>query len=83
MNGKVLSAVVAFFVALLVLLSCLFTVKQGQMSVKLHFGKLVKDDSGKVIQYQPGLHVMIPIVNTIKTNHFIIIANTVIIKIKI
>jgi Membrane protease subunits, stomatin/prohibitin homologs len=37
------------------------------MSVKLHFGKLVKDDSGKVIQYQPGLHVMIPIVNTIKT----------------
>lgn len=67
MKAKILPTLIGLLVLLVLASLCLFTVKQGQMSVKLHFGKLVKDDKGQVIQYQPGLHAMIPIVNEIKT----------------
>ncbi len=67
MNQRVIPWVLFAVILLILALSSLYTVKQGTMAVKLHWGKLVKDENGQVVQYQPGLHAMIPIVNSIKT----------------
>ena len=67
MKTRLMPLMILILVLLILLMSCLYTVQQGQMAVKLHWGKLVKNSDGMVVQYQPGLHAMIPVVNSIKT----------------
>ena len=43
-----------------------FTVKQGNEAVILKLGELNKNSSGQVIEYKPGIHFKIPILDTIK-----------------
>lgn len=52
-------------IAVIVTLSSKFIVKQGTESVVLRLGELVKKD-GKVIEYEPGIHVKIPFLDTVK-----------------
>lgn len=39
--------------------------KQGTESVVLRLGELVKKN-GKVIEYEPGIHIKIPFLDTVK-----------------
>ncbi|WP_150466200.1 protease modulator HflC [Francisella sp. SYW-9] len=52
-------------IAVIVTLSSKFIVKQGTESVVLRLGELVKKD-GKVIEYEPGIHIKIPFLDTVK-----------------
>jgi len=66
MKTRIIPLSILGVILLIIVSMCLYTVQQGQMAVKLHWGKLVKAKDGTVIQYQPGLHAMIPVVNSIK-----------------
>ena len=60
------------FLVLAVILSVLilstkFIVTQGNEAVLLRLGELVKDKSGKVEEFEPGIHVKIPFFDTVKT----------------
>ena len=47
-------------------LSTKFIVKQGTESVLLRLGELVKDKNGNVTEYEPGIHIKIPFLDTVK-----------------
>ena len=51
----------------IVVLSTKFIVVQGNESVLLRLGELVKDKNGKVEEFEPGIHVKIPFLDTVKT----------------
>ena len=65
---KILFAVIVF--AIIIISSCLFTVQEGQEGLVLRLGKLVtlKTSQGEkhALQYVPGLHFKLPIIDTIK-----------------
>lgn len=50
----------------IVVLSTKFIVKQGSEAVILRLGELVKDKDGKAVEYEPGLHIKIPFIDTVK-----------------
>lgn len=63
---KVISIIV---IVLLLMLSCFFTIQQGQAALVLRLGKLIKgnslqDASGKI--YSPGLHVKLPLLDSVR-----------------
>jgi len=59
------SGIVALFLLLLVGLSCVYTIQEGQHGVLLRLGKLVQDHkTGQVNIYNPGLHFKIPFIHT-------------------
>ncbi len=51
----------------IVLLSTKFIVVQGNKSVLLRLGELVKDKNNEVDEFEPGIHVKIPFLDTVKT----------------
>lgn len=53
-------------IAVLVLLySSLFVVMEGQRGIALRFGKVVRDGEKKPLVYKPGLHLKIPLIETV------------------
>ncbi|ORM38689.1 protease modulator HflC [Francisella endosymbiont of Ornithodoros moubata] len=50
----------------IMVLSTKFIVKQGSEAVILRLGELVKDKDGKAVEYEPGLHIKIPFIDTVK-----------------
>ncbi len=60
MQAKSMAALMVLFVALLVLSSTLFVVKETDRAVMLKFGQVVNPD------IQPGLHFKIPVVNAVR-----------------
>ena len=60
MATRTLVTLIGLFVALLVASSSLFVVKETQRAIMLKFGEVVSFD------IQPGLHVKIPFVNTVR-----------------
>lgn len=53
---------------LFILITCIFTVHEGERALLLRLGKLTTDSEGKVRVYDPGLHFKYPIINTAR--HF-------------
>ena len=51
----------------IVVLSTKFIVIQGNEAVLLRLGKLVKDENGMVEEFEPGIHIKIPFLDTVKT----------------
>ena len=60
MGGRNMTVLVAVALALLLANSSLYVIKQTERGVLLRFGEVVKPD------LQPGLHVKIPFVNTVR-----------------
>lgn len=58
------STIVGFLFLMLVGLSCVYTIQEGQDGVLLKLGKLVRDSKDQVIIYGPGIHFKIPFINT-------------------
>ncbi|EGY28820.1 HflC protein(EC:3.4.-) [Candidatus Regiella insecticola 5.15] len=56
-------------IALLViaLYASLFVVQEGQRGIVLRFGKVLRDSDSKPLVYTPGLHLKIPLIETVKT----------------
>jgi len=65
--GKV-SLGVLIFVVVLLAITCLFTITQGQHAIVLRLGRLVLDDSktNKVRILSPGLHIKMPFIESVR-----------------
>ncbi|WP_074011909.1 protease modulator HflC [Candidatus Sodalis sp. SoCistrobi] len=53
-------------VVLVVLYASLFVVQEGQRGIVLRFGKVLRDGDNKPLIYNPGLHMKIPFIETVK-----------------
>ena len=60
MAGRILTILVGTIVAVWLLMSTVFQVQETDLAIKFRFGEIVKSD------YEPGLHFMIPVVNTVR-----------------
>lgn len=60
------SVIVIIVAALVVLYMSIFTVQQTERGIILRFGKVVRDGDNKPIIYEPGLHLKIPFIETVK-----------------
>lgn len=60
MPGRILTILVGTIVAVWLLTSTVFQVQETDLAIKFRFGEIVKSD------YEPGLHFMIPVVNTVR-----------------
>ena len=58
MATRILPILVGTIVAVWLLMSAVFQVQETELAIKFRFGEIVKAD------YEPGLHFMIPLVNT-------------------
>jgi membrane protease subunit HflC len=67
MNKFLKIFLVVVVVLAIVLLSTKFVVKQGSEAVILRLGELVKDKNGNAVEYEPGIHLKIPFLDTVKT----------------
>jgi modulator of FtsH protease HflC len=64
---KLLIAVMIISILILVSsFSSYFIVPEGHRALRVELGKVVDDSHGNSIKYPPGIHVMIPYINTIK-----------------
>lgn len=55
-----------FIVALIVAVTSLFIVQQGDRGVVLRFGKVITDSDNLPIIYDPGLHFKMPFIDSVK-----------------
>lgn len=58
------------FIAVMVLAvfyASMFVVQEGQRGIVLRFGKVLRDSDNKPLVYAPGLHVKIPMIESVKT----------------
>ncbi|MGP4123387.1 MAG: protease modulator HflC [Sodalis sp. (in: enterobacteria)] len=53
-------------IVLVVLYASLFVVQEGQRGIVLRFGKVLRDGDNKPLIYNPGLHMKIPVIETLK-----------------
>lgn len=58
MQSRLLGILIAAIVGILIIKASVFTVSEGQTAVKLTGGNIVESD------YKPGLHFIVPLVNT-------------------
>jgi membrane protease subunit HflC len=66
MKGMKLTAVILGAVLLMILLGSLYTVTQGQHAIVLRLGRLVHNGSGELRVLNPGLHIKLPFVESIR-----------------
>lgn len=60
MNVRVMGSLLVLVAAAIFLMLFTFTVRQNELAIKFSFGEFVRSD------YEPGLHLMVPVVNTIR-----------------
>ena len=53
-------------IVLVLLYASLFLVQAGQRGIVLRFGKVLRDSNNKPLIYNPGLHIKIPFIETVK-----------------
>jgi len=61
MNNRILALLIAAIAVFVVASNSLFQVKETELAIKFRFGEIVRSD------YEPGLHVMVPFVNNVRT----------------
>ncbi len=52
-------------IALIIVLSCVFVVKEGERSLVQRLGDLHRGDDGEVVVYDPGLHIKLPMIENV------------------
>jgi membrane protease subunit HflC len=61
MNNRILALLIAVVAVFVVASNSLFQVNETELAIKFRFGEIVRAD------YDPGLHVMVPFVNNVRT----------------
>jgi membrane protease subunit HflC len=61
MNNRILILLIAAVAVSVVASNSLFQVRETELAIKFRFGEIVRSD------YEPGLHVMVPFVNNVRT----------------
>ena len=51
---------------LLLIVSSVFIVYEGQRGIVFQFKKIKRDDAGEMVIYEPGLHFKIPFIESVK-----------------
>lgn len=64
MMRNLLIAIIA--VAVFILISALFVIPEGERGIVIQFGKIQRDDAQQVVVYEPGLHLKIPFIETVR-----------------
>ncbi|MBA2816480.1 protease modulator HflC [Candidatus Pantoea persica] len=59
--------IVVIIVVLVALYASLFVVQEGERGIVLRFGKVLRDDENKPQVFEPGLHMKVPFIETVKT----------------
>jgi membrane protease subunit HflC len=65
MNHKLMTVAIILLVVLVIIFSSVFTVTQGHQAIVMRLGDLVKNASGAVKVYEPGLHVKVPLIESV------------------
>lgn len=67
MNATKTTFGIVLFLVLVLLITCVFTVTQGQQGIILRLGRLVKDsETDKVKVLNPGLHFKMPFIESVR-----------------
>jgi membrane protease subunit HflC len=61
MNNRIIALLIAAVAVFVVASNSLFKVNETELAIKFRFGEIVRSD------YEPGLHVMVPFVNNVRT----------------
>ncbi|EQA5672189.1 protease modulator HflC [Cronobacter malonaticus] len=61
------SVIAVIIIALVVLYTSIFVVKEGERGIILQFSKVVRDNDNKPKVYEPGLHFKLPFIESVKT----------------
>ncbi|WP_105571190.1 protease modulator HflC [Cronobacter sakazakii] len=61
------SVIAVIIIALVVLYTSIFVVKEGERGIILQFSKVVRDNDDKPKVYEPGLHFKLPFIESVKT----------------
>jgi membrane protease subunit HflC len=59
-------SIVLIITLLILSVSSMFVVKEGQRGIVMQFGKVKRDDAGLTVVYAPGLHFKLPLVEKVK-----------------
>jgi len=57
---------IVIIISILIALSFKFIVKQGDEAVILRLGEIIENNQGQVIEYKPGIHFRVPLLDTVK-----------------
>lgn len=66
MGGVKLIFAAFLILVLMIVLSCIYTITEGQRAIVLRLGEIVTDSKGNVQVMEPGLHVKWPIINQVR-----------------
>ena len=67
MSKYVTPLIIVVLLAILVLMTSVFTVFEGYQSLVVHLGQIKREDDGSAIVYKPGIHFKLPYVDTVKS----------------
>ncbi|NQZ09925.1 MAG: protease modulator HflC [Algicola sp.] len=59
-------SIILIITVLILSVSSMFVVKEGQRGIVMQFGKVKRDDAGLTVVYQPGLQFKLPLVEKVK-----------------
>jgi modulator of FtsH protease HflC len=66
MSTRKTAIIILAFLALIVVISSVYQVNEGQRAILLRFGKVVNDAQGQVAITKPGIHFKIPVVQQVR-----------------
>lgn len=66
MTGRQTFFMVFLLLAAMLLMSSLYTVREGQAALVMRLGKIVTDGEGKPLVKNPGLHFKVPLINQVR-----------------
>ena len=66
MERDIKNFAIGAFLLVFIVVSTLFTVKEGEQGIVLRLGEILQSQNGNVITYEPGIHVKLPLIEIVK-----------------
>jgi len=66
MEKQIKNIAIASFAVLLLILTSIFTINEGEKGIVLRLGEIVQNDSNQYYSYNPGIHIKIPFIEQVK-----------------
>ena len=57
---------VVLIIGVFVGFSCLFVVNESERGIVIQFGKVKRDAEGLPVIYEPGLHLKVPVIDSVR-----------------
>ncbi|MBT4804228.1 MAG: protease modulator HflC [Legionellales bacterium] len=66
MEKQIKNIAIASFAVLLLILTSIFTINEGEKGIVLRLGEIVQNDNNQYYSYNPGIHIKIPFIEQVK-----------------